>query len=169
MRYEIALKIANEIKFRLEPTCERIEIVGSLRRKKEIVNDIDLLCVPRVNKSCWEEQAPFTNRISKLLNDNILNLIRKGSKNMSFHHVESGIPVDIFITSLRFWYMALVIRTGSKESNINLASHARKRNWAIRPYLGGYQDLSSGRMIICNSECEVFTLVGLPCLLPVKR
>lgn len=42
-----ALEIAEEIKEALAHHCERIEIAGSIRRKKPEVGDIELLFVPK--------------------------------------------------------------------------------------------------------------------------
>ena len=50
MNLEEATKLANEAVELLKPYCDKIMIVGSIRRKRPTVNDIDLLCIPSRNK-----------------------------------------------------------------------------------------------------------------------
>ena len=47
MRLEEARDIAKRVKEKLMPHCERIEIVGSIRREKPIVHDIDMVLIPK--------------------------------------------------------------------------------------------------------------------------
>lgn len=42
-----AVLIAEDLVRELAPLCERIEIAGSIRRMKYVVNDIDLVVIPR--------------------------------------------------------------------------------------------------------------------------
>ena len=46
MELEKARAIASEVVKRLSPYCQRIEVAGSVRRKKAQVNDIDLVLIP---------------------------------------------------------------------------------------------------------------------------
>ncbi len=34
----------------LGPDCERLEIAGSIRRGRPVVNDVDIVCVPKVRE-----------------------------------------------------------------------------------------------------------------------
>lgn len=43
MKLEQALEIAEKVKALLAPHCERIEIAGSIRRKKPDVKDIEIV------------------------------------------------------------------------------------------------------------------------------
>jgi DNA polymerase/3'-5' exonuclease PolX len=47
MRIEEARRKAEEFVQRIQSQCERLEIVGSIRRGKAQVNDIDLLAIPK--------------------------------------------------------------------------------------------------------------------------
>ncbi len=46
MELEHAQIIASEIIDRLEPCCERLSVAGSIRRRRPLVHDIDLVCIP---------------------------------------------------------------------------------------------------------------------------
>ncbi len=41
------LQIAEKVKAQLAPHCERIEIAGSIRRKKPDVGDIEIVAIPK--------------------------------------------------------------------------------------------------------------------------
>ncbi len=48
MKLDKALEIAERTKKLLAPYCERIEIAGSIRRKKPEVKDIELVAIPKL-------------------------------------------------------------------------------------------------------------------------
>jgi DNA polymerase/3'-5' exonuclease PolX len=45
MELQQAQKIASQVIQTLKPFCERIEVAGSIRRKRPFVHDIDLVCI----------------------------------------------------------------------------------------------------------------------------
>lgn len=47
MEYTKAYEIAIRVKELLTPHCERIEIAGSIRRKKPEVKDIEIVAIPK--------------------------------------------------------------------------------------------------------------------------
>lgn len=47
MKHSTALVIAEKIKAQLAPHCDRIEIAGSIRRKKPEVKDIEIVVIPK--------------------------------------------------------------------------------------------------------------------------
>ncbi len=46
MQLERAQRVAREVIERLSPYCQKIEVAGSVRRKKPTVNDIDFVLIP---------------------------------------------------------------------------------------------------------------------------
>src|ERR1044071_2059762 len=48
--YEEALRVALGLRTALEDYCERIEIAGSLRRKRPLVSDIELVFIPKMEE-----------------------------------------------------------------------------------------------------------------------
>ena len=47
MELQKAKEIADSIIETLSPHCERCEIGGSIRREKEFVKDIEIVCIPK--------------------------------------------------------------------------------------------------------------------------
>lgn len=186
--YGVALAVAQDLKNRLLPFCEKIEIAGSLRRHRAYVGDIELLFIPKLAPNPQTLFAALLGvgdakmsdltetAINRMVTDGVLAK-RKNSKgsfiwgeqNKLAVHVASGIPVDLFSTTPEKWFMALVIRTGGKQTNVALAVAARARGMKLNPYGEGYTVLHSGRVIPCHSEFEVFNFVGLPFNKPEHR
>lgn len=161
--------IATDLVELLGPACEKITVAGSVRRRKPEVHDIEILAIPKF-------QGPvdlLDHRIKELIAQGVLDyrfnkLGRRvyGPKNKLLVH-SSGVAIDIFSTDEQCWAMALVIRTGPKELNMELARAALARGWALRAYGDGY-DTPDGH-IHCETEEEVFKTVGLPYREPWRR
>ena len=46
----VAWKVADRLRERVAPTCTHFEIAGSLRRRLDVVGDVDVVCVPRMEE-----------------------------------------------------------------------------------------------------------------------
>lgn len=167
-----AVPVAQEILERLQPYCERIEIAGSLRRMKPSVGDIELLFIPRLDR---RQADMFSTAPFDLANERINELLQNGyfakrpgatgghtwgALNKLAVHVASGIPVDLFSTTAENWWVALVVRTGSKENNLRLAIGAQKRGATLNAYGSGVT-WSDGTHTPATSEENVFELCGV--------
>ena len=121
MNYAEALHIAEKLKADLAPYCERIEIAGSVRRKKpENIKDIEIICIPKM----------FV-RERTLMGDDVLGscldvaiatiLIREwGAKCIKnggkYKQVElPWSKLDLFITTPECWGVIFAIRTGPAD------------------------------------------------------
>lgn len=176
-----AATVAVALKGALAPFCERIEIAGSLRRGKRMVSDIELLYVGRrqniandfFNESTCDAAAAcldsLLNRSVIAKRPNSLGRFTWGPQNKLGIHVESGIPVDFFSTSEANWWVSLVIRTGSKETNLKLTTGAQARGRTLHAYGAGVEINATGEVMACRSEEDVFEWCGVPYLKPEDR
>lgn len=175
-----ALAVALRLQAMIAPACERIAIAGSLRRLKPMVGDIELLFVPKLAE---RPDGLFDSRIvsvadevcEKLLKDGILakrpnvnGHFAWGEANKLAIHVPTGIPVDLFATSQPNWYVALVIRTGSKETNLLLTTGAQKQGGSLMAYGSGVK-WGDGTITPAKSEEHVFRLCGVNYRQPKDR
>ena len=117
MQLERAKNIADEVIKRLSPYCQRIEVAGSIRRKKPTVKDVDIVLIPL---DPWN----LTHEIMGLGTTR-----SAGAKVMRVLY--NGIQVGIYFASEETWATLLLIRTGSAENNIRLATLAKKRGWHL--------------------------------------
>ena len=175
-----AQAVADQIMAELEPFCQQITIAGSLRRGQPEVGDIELLFVPRYE----DRQIDFFNKepvdtAAEKINQwhaagtifkrpNVDGHFTWGPQNKLAVHTDSGIPVDFFSTKPENWWVALVIRTGSKETNLRLTTGAQARQRTLNAYGSGVT-LQGGRVIPATSEAHVFELCGVPYLEPHER
>ena len=187
MELEKARAIAEELKWQLETGCDRVEIVGDIRRQKLEVSKIKLLCIPTEGKPIppdlrdwidpipvpgFEDTDPIDDEVTILIVEGVLGFRPTGRraygpKKKFMVHAPSGIGVDIFTTDNQCWAVALVVTTGGDTTNKSIATGAQKKGWRFRASGDGFDTLNSH--ITCTTEREVFEAVGLPYLSPEQR
>jgi DNA polymerase/3'-5' exonuclease PolX len=170
MELEKAVEIAEEVRKSLEDVCNRIEIAGSIRRRKKDVGDAELLCIPRDR----DITDSLDRRVQELMFKGILayrlnKLGHKvyGAKNKLMLHVASGFGIDIFSTTEECWPVAMVVRTGGTETNLMIATAALQKGYKFHAYGAGFT--TPHGEIVCHSESEVFKAVDLPYREPWER
>ena len=155
--------MAEQLTTLLRPSCERIEVAGSVRRKKEMVGDVELLVIPKaaVQSPLWLEREALDSRVMELMEQKILGyrLNEKGRKsygrwNKMLVHVPSGIGVDLFSTTVENFGMALMVRTGSAAFVVQFMTRLKSLGKAGHAY-GGIS-ISDGTEMTCPTEEIVF-------------
>lgn len=146
--------LAKEIVGKLAPYCERIEVVGSIRREKPYPGDIDILLIPgNQGKLAVALQA--------------LGEARSVGMKLS-QRVYKGVQVDLYFATPETWFTLLLIRTGSAKHNIKLTTLAKRKGWHL--YANG-RGLFNEReeQIAGESEESFFYALSLPYAEPWKR
>ena len=180
-----ALDVVRELLPRLEPACEIIKVAGSLRRKRAMVGDVELVFVPRlvegprVDMFGPRPMVPVTNAVFDwMLAEGVIEkreskLGREswGPKNKYARHCASGIPVDFFATAGEGFANYMVCRTGGARNNVAICNAAISKGWKWNPYDGGFSRLTGLgiEQRLMSSEREVFEFVGLPYKEPWDR
>ena len=176
-----AIKVASEIVEMLKPVCTRIVVAGSLRREKPVVGDIEILFIPQtVDRPDGFFDTKSVNLADELIEQKLAEgyfakrpgatgVFAWGKSNKLGIHTKSGIHTDLFATNEENWHVSLVIRTGSKETNLRLTTGANKLNRTLLAYGCGVKDRATGEAIRAKSEEDVFKLCGVPYLPPDKR
>ena len=131
--------------------------VGSLRRRKETIGDIDIIAV----SDSPDEAMDYFTSIPMAS-----EVIAKG-KTKSVIVTPSGLQVDLRILPEKNYYSLLQHSTGSKEHNIRLREHALSKGYSLSEY--GVHDLKTGRLITFNSEEELYQALGLQYIPPELR
>ena len=151
---EKAKVIASAVVKSLEPFCERVQVAGSIRRQRPFVNDIDLVVIP-YNRSGLD-----------------MALMRMGNYKMSGKKIArvemDSIPLDIYFATPETFATLLLIRTGSVENNIRLASLAKRRDWRLAASGDGLFNEKDER-IAGDTEESIFKALGLPYQRPEER
>ncbi len=121
-----AITIANEIIEELKKVkgIEDIEPVGSLRRMKETVGDIDILVVAKNPSAVMDKFVSLKN---------VERVLAKGEKK-SMVILKGNIQADVRVFERDEFGAALQYFTGSKEHNIELRKIAIKKGYKLNEY-----------------------------------
>ncbi|MHB8520691.1 MAG: hypothetical protein ACYDH9_08025 [Limisphaerales bacterium] len=170
MTLEFGEKLASRIAAELQPLCERIEVAGSIRRRRTNVNDIDLVILPKPGKlpaiktRCSERCAAVIdgpqNTIFRLA------LPNGGDVQIDLFFARPAIK-DLFQEIPSNFGAILLCRTGSKEHNIYLVEHAKKIGLKLNPYGGVFDE--EGYCLAAATEEEIFTALNLDFIPPESR
>jgi len=163
---------------------DRCMIVGSLRRRKQWVGDIEIVYVPRfrlVTADLFKPSASKMENTADKVLDAMLGqgLIVKrpncdgspcwGDSNKYAVHRATGLAVDFFATTEDCWWNAVVTRTGGKQNNINISSAAIRLGWNYEACGRGFVSQRGLPYHQTTSERDVFDFVRLPYLEPHRR
>ena len=190
----IALEVAEELHSYLAPYCERIAIVGSVRRGKEMVGDLELLYISKTEERT-DPGSLLGDKIAVLAAHGKLDELVKariilprpksdGTKTWGnairlAAHCQTVLPVDFFRATPESWWNLMVCRTGGAATNMRIATKARELGLQWNPSINssGFTRLGTrggegkgGRVEIkSRSEEDVFNAVGMPFLPPWRR
>jgi DNA polymerase/3'-5' exonuclease PolX len=175
--YRQAIKVAEQLVAQIKPSCERIEIVGSLRRRRSHVNDVDIIAIPAF--STGEAQTLFgvpvqqnllDIRLSDLCARNGFTLQTNGPKikRLLKHGNGASVPIDIYLANESTWWTLKLIRTGSRSHNIELARRAIRKHMVLKADGTGLLT-AGGNIILIDSEEAIFHHLGLPFREPEER
>lgn len=153
---EVAM-LASFLATSILPYCQRVEIVGSLRRQRKDVKDIDLIFLP----GAW----PAARTIAMFR-----------SFGQAVHHGETmgaivlpqGVPAQLWaVESPEVWGAALLHYIGPRDYNISLRIRANRRGWKLSQH--GLIDRQTGHLIAARTEEEVLRHLDMPWLPPALR
>jgi DNA polymerase (family 10) len=154
-----ALDIAEEIKNKLKKLKDvnKIEVAGSLRRKKETIGDIDILIT---SKNPSKVMDFFTR-----MND-VQAVLAKGHTKSSVR-LKEGLQADVRVIAEKSYGAALLYFTGSKQHNIALRKIAIKKGMKLSEY--GLFNKKTNRMLAGKTEQECYKKLGLSYIEPEIR
>ena len=152
------LPVAEELKAKLKgfSGLGKIEIAGSLRRKKETIRDIDILVTSSEPKELMDY---FTSL------DGVEKVVAKG-KTKSTVRLKEGLECDVRLVEEEAFGSALVYFTGSKQLNIEMRKIALKKDLKLNEY-GLFND--KDKRIAGKTEQEVFGKLGMQYVEPELR
>ena len=137
--------------------AQRVEIAGSLRRGKETIGDIDLLCQAGA-KAAGKIIAAFTSAPA------VQRVLAAGGTKGSVV-LEGGTQADIRVVDRKSFGSALMYFTGSKDHNVALRELAIKRGLKLSEY-----GLFKGdKQVAGADEEEVYKALGLAFIAPELR
>jgi DNA polymerase (family 10) len=144
----------------------RGEVAGSLRRRKEIIGDIDILVSAKdIHRAALMEA--FTGW------QGVESVVAKG-ETKSTVLLGNGISCDLRIVSDQEFPFALNYFTGSKEHNVEMRARANKYGWSLNEYgfskLGGEEKRGKSKQAVrCKTEADIYNALDLAFIPPELR
>jgi len=181
LKLEDASREAAWVVSKFEHLCEKVMIVGSIRRQKPEVNDIDIVVIPLFPRDeNWDKIAWDLRHAHNMAQ------LKKGPKLMTFQHYDrdSDMPgffnpssadysIDIYHATPETWGILVLVRTGSQEHNVKLCSLALSKGMKLSAAEGVLKPLESFpsmmRTIASKTEEEIFAALGLAYIEPKDR
>lgn len=157
--FNAALREAERLIFLLEKNKNIVmgTIAGSIRRRKEVIKDIDIVASVRP-----EDVGDVMDSFTTL--PDVQSVIAKGDTKSSVI-LNSGINADLRVVSDDEYPFALHYFTGSAEHNTAMRSRAKKFGLKLNEY-GLFKGEKS---LQCKSEDEIFKALGLTYIPPELR
>lgn len=166
-----ARMLADQVADILRPLCNRLLIAGSIRREADRVGDIEIVCIPNVNRyrefqaqvKKWtkvkgEPDGKYTQRVIPGIPDpyGVVRLDERTGPEM---------VLDLFICSTLTWACNAMIRTGPADFSQAMMTRAPRRGMKFNE-----GRLYRGALVLpVVAEEEVFTALGLPWIDPPRR
>lgn len=157
-----ALALAENLVSALKKTklCTRVEVAGSMRRRRESIGDIDLLVASKQPEKVMDAfcTMPMTRKV-----------IGRGPTKTSVL-LENGIQSDLRVVPEEVFGAALHYFTGSKLHNVKVRTMGIKKELTISEW-GVFRGKAEekGELIPTKTEEDVFATVGLPYIEPELR
>ncbi len=138
------------------------EVVGSVRRRKETIGDIDILVI-----SEDQHRMKIMDYFTSL--DGIKEILVKGPKKSSIILKVDGNErqVDLRIFKKDEWGAALQYFTGSKQHNVHLREIAKEKGLKVNEY--GVYKVDTDEKIAGETEEGVYEAVGMQWVPPEMR
>lgn len=151
----VALDLVEELRKRA--SIERIEIAGSLRRRKDTVKDIDLVA------TAGDPERVMAGFVSL---PQVEEVVMHGPTRSSVI-IREGLQVDLRVVAPESFGAALSYLTGSKGHNIRLRDMAVKAGLKLNEY-GVFREIDDVRLGGKYEE-DVYRILGLPFIPPELR
>ncbi|GHO44648.1 DNA polymerase/3'-5' exonuclease PolX [Ktedonospora formicarum] len=166
-RFDVAFTEAERIRAALAtlPEIVRLEVAGSLRRRRETVKDIDMVVSVSDGAGQDEREKIMTFFTSQ---PGILSITGKGLTKSSVV-LASGIAMDLRVVSDSQFPSTLHHFTGSREHHIPLRRRAQNMGMTINDY--GLFKISDGseELIPCHEESDIYAALNLEYIAPELR
>ncbi len=155
-----ALRVAGDVTSALlsVPGVQRAEAMGSLRRFRETIGDVDVVAV-----AARDPEAVMARFIALPITAEVLGSGTAKSAIVT----SSGIQVDLRVVEPHQYGSAALYFTGSKAHNIRLRQLAIEKGWTLNEY--GLADAASGQVLASATEEEIYAALGLQWVPPELR
>jgi DNA polymerase/3'-5' exonuclease PolX len=163
--YEEALRIAERVLDEIKPHAYRAEIAGSIRRKKPLVGDIEIVCIPKPY-----EWGLLADGLALVVNQwkMVKGKMIYGKVKYTQRILPEGIKLDLFFCEPENWGLTYAVRTGSAGYSYSTLACG----WSRAGYTSKDNYLhhkKTGERIEIREEIDLFHLIRKPYKNPEDR
>ncbi len=151
---QIAQEVISHMK--RHPAVQRVDALGSLRRRVATIGDIDIACVADKPEDVIKHFLRFPHQ----------TIIDQGDHGATIV-LHNGRQVDLRVHDRRRYGAMLQYFTGSKHHNIHLRSYAQEQGLSVSEY--GVKHVKTGEVRECETEEDLYRALGLPWISPELR
>jgi DNA polymerase (family 10) len=154
----------------LQSITVKCEVAGSVRRRRPVVGDLDFVGVPRLQigedllGNVTELVNVSANHIRERATTDGWTLTKDGPSYFSW--ISAHVQVDLWLVDPPTYISNLVCRTGSKEHNVTMATHARDLGLEWKSTKGIYR---RGDLLKLETEEDFYRALKLPFIPPESR
>jgi DNA polymerase (family X) len=170
--YDAAIGIANQVTDKLRtfitqeaakrkswsPLIKRMEVVGSLRRKKETIKDIDIVCALET-----DFDRHYLRELVKATWPNDVMADGESKTRLRFFDRQ----IDLLFCGLENWGAAISYFTGSQSHNIALRAYAKRKGYKVSEHY--VTEVNTDTRIFLKEEEDLFKLLGIWNVPPLMR
>ena len=167
MKLDSARSIAQKYMLQLKPYClkvpklnaivNRIKIAGSIRREKDEVKDIEIVCIPDPDKIF--EFAQFVDGFKKVKGEPIGKYTQR--------ELPEGIKLDLFMADETNYGLITMIRTGSWEFSKRIMWECITKGFYVK---GGYlHNTQTDEIVSVQDEEDFFNICNIKYVEPKQR
>lgn len=149
--------LAKQVEETIKPLCDKLEIVGSIRRKKPSIGDCDF--VVKATDPNWSRIANILKKSQTICTGSIVTKLNVPFEGNLFQ-------VDFYRAFDNNFGIQELIRTGSAEHNTWLASYAISKGYRLKYSDGLVKD---GQVVAGKNEETIFSALGLLYPKPEER
>lgn len=168
MELSSARYIAEKVTHQLGEYCDRIKIVGSIRREQKEVGDIDIVCICKLIPL----KDMFDNVVGHQPMKEFIKIVNgwtkiKGEPTGKYTQrmLPEGIKLELTMCRADNFGFLELIRTGSADF-----SHRMAKRWSKMGYNGENGMLwDSGKPVYLHEEKDLFKILGLEYVEPRDR
>jgi len=157
--YKDALALANQVKDAISPHCDRLEVVGSIRRGRPMIHDVDFVVI--AGDDGWIGISETLRRMkaqTSCAGKVVIRSLVPCNKSL--------FQVDFYRAKHSTFGINQLIRTGSADHNMWLAGYAISKGMRIKYSEGLIKD---NTIVAGQNEKDVFAALSLPFPQPQDR
>ena len=149
--------LAKQVEEIVKPLCDKLEVVGSIRRQKPTVGDVDFVSV--ASDYNWNKTAKALKKANIICAGKSVIKINYPVENCFFQ-------IDFYRATKQTFGIQELIRTGSADHNMWLAGYAMSKGFRLKYSEGLIKDKVT---VAGETEESVFSALDLQCPRPQLR